>query len=294
MKVTIYTDGGADPNPGIGGWAALLRYGSHEKVLTGNDPHTTNNRMELTAAVKALEALTRPCEIEFHTDSEYLRRGITQWIDDWRQKGWRTAGGKPVSNADLWQKLDPLTQKHQIEWHWVRGHSGNPLNERVDALARQARMEITPEISVSPDAPRIYLRASCKGNPGPGGWGVVLETREGTTQASGSEPSTTNNRMEVRAAIEGLKLLPPGSEAQLFTTSDYLYQGATNWIRGWRQRNWQKRGGKEVANADLWQELDQLLKRYQVEWKNVKGAHGEDLQGLHEAARLAAEAVDIV
>jgi ribonuclease HI len=294
VKVTIYTDGGADPNPGIGGWAALLRFGQREKVLTGNEPHTTNNRMELTAAVKALEVLNRPCEIEFHTDSEYLRRGITKWIDNWRKKGWRTASGKPVSNADLWQKLDPLTKEHQIEWHWVRGHSGDPLNERVDDLAREARLEITPDLTVSPDAPRIYLRASCKGNPGPGGWGVVLESKEGTTQASGSEPETTNNRMEVRAAIEGLKLLPPGSEAQLLTTSDYLYQGATNWIRGWRQRNWQKRGGKPVANADLWQELDQMLKRYRVQWKNVKGTRGEELQGLDEAARLAADAVDFV
>lgn len=294
MKVTIYTDGGADPNPGLGGWAALLRYDGREKVLTGNEPHTTNNRMELTAAVKALEALNRPCEIEFHTDSEYLRRGITEWIDNWRKKGWRTAGGKAVSNADLWQKLDPLTKEHEIKWHWVRGHSGHPLNERVDDLARQARLEITPDLTVSPDAPRIYLRASCKGNPGPGGWGVVLETREGTTQASGSQPDTTNNRMEVRAAIEGLKLLPPGSEAQLLTTSDYLYQGATNWIRGWRRRDWQKRGGKPVANADLWQELDRLLKRYQVEWKNVKGTRGDELQGLDEAAKLAAEAIEVV
>lgn len=294
MKVTIYTDGGADPNPGIGGWAALLRYGQHEKVLTGNEPHTTNNRMELTAAVKALEALNRPSEIEFHTDSEYLRRGITMWIDSWRKKGWRTAGNKPVSNADLWQKLDQLVKEHEIEWHWVRGHSGNPLNERVDELARQARLEITPDLTVSPDAPRLYLRASCKGNPGPGGWGVVLESKEGTIQASGSEPGTTNNRMEVRAAIEGLKLLPPGSEAQLLTTSDYLYQGVTNWIHGWRRRNWQKRDGKPVANADLWQELDQLLQHYRVTWKNVKGERGGELQGLDEAAKLAAEAVDFV
>lgn len=294
MKVTIYTDGGADPNPGIGGWAAILRYGQREKVLTGNDPHTTNNRMEMTAAISALQTLTRPCKIEFYTDSEYLRRGITEWIDKWAEKGWKTENGKPVSNEDLWRELWPLTRRHEIEWRWVRGHSGDPLNERVDDLAREARLEITPGAELSPDAPRLHLRASCKGNPGPGGWGVVLEKGEDTTQLSGSEPETTNNRMELRAAIEGLDLLEPGEEVHVFTTSDYLYQGATNWIHGWRRRDWKKRNGKEIANADLWQELNHRMKEHNIVWVNAKGKQGDDVRGLQEAARLASDAVEIV
>ncbi|HSM58621.1 MAG TPA: ribonuclease HI [Candidatus Sulfomarinibacteraceae bacterium] len=294
MKVTIYTDGGSDPNPGIGGWAAILRYSQREKVLTGNHPNTTNNRMELTAAISALKALNRPCEIDFYTDSEYLRRGITEWIDKWAEKGWKTENGKPVSNEDLWRELWPLTRQHEIEWHWVRGHSGDPLNERVDDLAREARLAITPRAQLAPGAPRLYLRASCKGNPGPGGWGVVLEEGADTTQLSGSEPQTTNNRMEVRAAIEGLSLLEPGEEIQVYTTSDYLYQGATNWIHGWRRRDWKKRNGKAIANADLWQELDRLMKEHDVVWVNAKGKQGDDVRGLQEAARLASEAVEIV
>lgn len=290
-NVVIYTDGGSDPNPGIGGWAAILRLGEHEKVLTGNDPEATNNRMELTAAIRALEALKRPCAINFYTDSEYLRKGITEWIDDWAVKNWKKKG-KPIPNVDLWQTLWPLVKTHEINWHWVKGHAGNEYNERVDRLARKARLEITPDDVIDPNVPRLYLRASCKGNPGPGGWGVVLEEGDDTEQASGSEPQTTNNRMEITAAIEGLLLLPPGSEVQIFTTSDYVYQGITQWIRNWRKRNWMKKGGeKPVANADLWQALDKLADNYTIRWINAKG---RDLTGLEEAGKLAANAIQVV
>lgn len=284
-KVIIYSDGGCDPNPGIGGWAAVLRYGGHEKVLTGNDPASTNNRMELTAAIEALKALKRPCVITFYTDSQYVRKGITTYIERWAAKKW-----KDVANADLWQQLWPLVQKHHIEWQWVKGHAGNELNERVDQLARQARLEITPPEEIAADVPRLYLRSSCKGNPGPGGWGVVLEQGHDTYQTSGSALQTTNNRMEITAAIEGLLLLSPGSTVQIFTTSDYLYQGITQWIHGWRRRNWQKKGDQPVANADLWQALDRLSADYAVRWINTKG---QVLPGLTEAGQLAAAAVQV-
>ena len=135
--VTIYTDGACDPNPGPGGWAAILRYGRHEKVLSGSDPATTNNRMELTAALQALQALKRPCRAVLHTDSEYVRRGVTEWLPQWQARGWQRKGGA-LANVDLWQALAGEVQRHEIEWRWVRGHAGDPLNERVDALARAA------------------------------------------------------------------------------------------------------------------------------------------------------------
>lgn len=285
-KVLIYSDGGSDPNPGIGGWAAVLRYGEHEKVLTGNDPQTTNNRMELQAAIGALEALKRPSTVEFHTDSEYVRRGITEWIDAWAERDWQHKDGRPVANADLWQALQALVQQHDIEWHWVKGHAGDPLNERVDELARAARLAITPDANLRDDVPRLYLRSSCKGNPGPGGWGVVLEHDDEAEQSSGAATETTNNRMELTAALEGLLLLPAGSAVQVFTTSDYLYQGITRWIHGWRQRDWKKRDGRPVANADLWQALDALLQNYKVRWVNAKG---QELEPLAIAGKLAAE-----
>lgn len=135
--VTIYTDGACDPNPGPGGWAALLRYGKHEKILTGSASETTNNRMELTAAVEAFRALKRPCQVYIYTDSEYLKNGITRWMPAWRRRNWRRKGGT-LANVDLWQALDAAIQGHQVEWEWVRGHIGNVDNERVDRLARQA------------------------------------------------------------------------------------------------------------------------------------------------------------
>jgi len=286
MQVVIYADGGADPNPGIGGWATVLRYGTREKVLTGNDPQTTNNRMELTAAINALAALNRPSQVAFYTDSEYVRKGITEYIEKWAANDWQVKK-KPVANADLWSQLWELAKKHEIEWYWVKGHAGNELNERVDQLAREARLEITPVEEIAADVARLYLRSSCKGNPGPGSWGVVLETEDETREASGTADKTTNNRMEMTAAIEGLTLVPPGNAVQAFTTSDFLFQSITKWIHGWRQQNWHKKDGQPVANADLWQALDTLTKERTVRWINAKG---QALPALERAGRLAVEA----
>lgn len=289
MKVKIYTDGGADPNPGIGGWAAILQSGSHEKVLTGNEPWTTNNRMELKAAVEALKALKSSSEVEFHTDSEYLRRGITEWITRWRATGWQRRG-KAIQNKDLWQTLWTLSQNHAIEWHWVRGHSGDPLNERVDSLAREARLRVTPDKQVPSKATKLFVRGTCKGNPGPGAWGVVLEEPDGTEQISGTSYKTTNNRMELQAVLEGLRLLEPESSVYVVTMSDYVYMGATRWIYGWRNRNWRKKDGNPISNLDQWQELDRLLKQFDVQWISAKGNEA-DFRGLKEANLLSQNAL---
>jgi len=140
--VEIYTDGACSGNPGPGGWGVLLRYGDQVKELCGGDGgQTTNNRMELTAAIEALEALTRPSQVLLYTDSSYVRNGITSWLAGWKRNGWRTSAKQPVKNADLWQRLDEATQPHQIEWHWVKGHAGDVGNERADALANQGMTE---------------------------------------------------------------------------------------------------------------------------------------------------------
>ena len=136
--ITIHSDGACRGNPGPGGWGAVLRCGAHERTLSGAEAQTTNNRMELTAAIRALEALTRPSVVVLITDSEYLRKGMTEWLAAWKRRGWQTASRSPVKNADLWQQLDALAQRHQVEWRWVRGHSGDPGNEQADALARAA------------------------------------------------------------------------------------------------------------------------------------------------------------
>jgi ribonuclease HI len=141
-EVEIWTDGGCKPNPGPGGWAAVMRFGAHLRELTGAEPATTNNRMELTAAAAALEALRRPCRVVLHTDSEYVRNGVTRWVHGWVRSNWRNAKKEPVANYELWQRLLTAAKPHQVEWRWVRGHAGDVMNERADRLATAARDEL--------------------------------------------------------------------------------------------------------------------------------------------------------
>jgi len=140
--VDIFTDGACSGNPGPGGWGVVLRWDGHEKELHGGERATTNNRMELMAAIKALESLKRAVTVRLHTDSQYVKKGITEWIHDWKRRGWRTADKKPVKNIDLWQRLDAALAEHEIQWIWVRGHAGHPENERADALARRGIAEL--------------------------------------------------------------------------------------------------------------------------------------------------------
>jgi ribonuclease HI len=135
--IEIYADGACKGNPGPGGWGALLRHGGHERELFGGEAATTNNRMELTAVIRALEALKRPCRVRLYTDSQYVQKGISEWIHGWKKRGWKTSGNGPVKNADLWRRLDELAARHAVEWHWVKGHAGHPGNERADRLANR-------------------------------------------------------------------------------------------------------------------------------------------------------------
>jgi len=141
-EVTIFTDGACSGNPGPGGWGAILISGAHEREICGGEPATTNNRMELMAAIQALEALKRPCKVELHTDSQYVRKGITEWISGWKARGWRTADKKPVKNEDLWKRLDAARARHTVDWRWVKGHNGHELNERADGLANKGMREM--------------------------------------------------------------------------------------------------------------------------------------------------------
>ena len=142
-SVVIYTDGGCAPtNPGPGGWAAILIKGDHRKELKGGEPLSTNNRMELMAAISALEALKKPCLVDMHTDSQYVRHGITKYINNWKRNGWRTAAKQPVKNQDLWERLEAARHLHTVRWHWIKGHSGHEINDRADALVHEAREEM--------------------------------------------------------------------------------------------------------------------------------------------------------
>jgi ribonuclease HI len=141
-RVVVHTDGGAKGNPGPGGWGAILEWNGHRRELKGAEAHTTNNRMELMAAIMALETLKRTCEVDVHTDSQYVQKGISEWISGWKRNGWKTADKKPVKNADLWQRLDAAAARHKVRWHWVHGHAGHDLNERADELVGEAIAEL--------------------------------------------------------------------------------------------------------------------------------------------------------
>lgn len=141
-EVTLFTDGGCRGNPGPGGWGAVLLWGDHQKELKGFEADTTNNRMELTAAIEGLKALKRPVSVALYTDSQYVKQGITQWVHGWKKNGWKTSNKKPVKNQDLWEQLDELMGKHEVSWHWVKGHAGHPMNELADKLANDAMDEM--------------------------------------------------------------------------------------------------------------------------------------------------------
>lgn len=272
-RVTIYTDGGADPNPGPGGWAAILTHETTGRVreLSGGDGHTTNNRMELTAAIRALEALTQPCVVRIFTDSEYLRSGITRWVKKWAQDGWRRGRGKKqdVENADLWQRLLALAAEHEIAWEWVKGHAGDRHNERADWLATQEirRLYAAQQAAQPPDA-EVYLVVSARGARG--FWAASVRYEDEEQLLTGMETETTSNRLDVLAACGALSALPEGIRVRVNSLSDYLRNGATQWLPGWKRRGWLTKKGEPVKNRDVWERLDLEQTARQVEWPPAK------------------------
>lgn len=283
-QVTIYTDGSSDPNPGPGGWAAVLRFGEHERELSGGVPSATNNRMELRAAVEALQALKEPCRIDLFTDSEYLRRGITEWLPNWQQRGWRTQAKKPVANQDLWQDLLTALQQQHVEWHWVKGHAGHALNERVDRLARAAIPRTDPAMD---DAEAVYLFTAVSGHSASktGAWAAVLRQGDDTREVNGYEENTTTNRLHILAVAKGLRACSPGQKVYVYTPSDYVQQGASLWLARWQSNGWQTKDGRPVKNKAAWQELAQAAQELQVAWQVLKGE--ENIPDANRARELA-------
>jgi ribonuclease HI len=266
-----------------------VRWQDREWVLHGNDPDTTNNRMELHAAAAALallEGLLGRCQVNLYTDSQYVRQGITEWIDDWVSRGWRTGGKQAVKNQDLWRVLHRLTQAHEVTWHWLKGHAGHPLNERADRLATQAqralgRLQLASPGPVAPgvaesatdDRPavEICVRASCRGAQGWGGWGAVLRVDEHTRSLSGGEATTTSNAMLIQGATEALRALTKPCRVTVYSNADYLIKGASLWAEDWQARGWQTRDGKAVANRAAWETLLDAARPHTVTWVQAKG-----------------------
>src|SRR5687767_7184157 len=293
--VTIYTDGGADPNPGPGGWGIVLIHGATGAVkeMSGGNENTTNNRMELTAAIKALEALKQPCTVQFYTDSEYLRKGITEWLKKWKKSAWKVSG-EDIKNIDLWQRLEPLTQGHDIQWQWVKGHAGNEYNERADVLATEAIRAFRPEQprSLNEAEAEIYLGVSVR--DGDGLWGALVRAEGEEEIIIGQESGVTSNLMDLLAVTEALSLLPERIHVNVYTYSDYLRNGSMQWLKAWRQRGWKTKEGEPVKNKEAWQALEEELRIRKVSWPSLKDEvfPPAEFEQIEEAIREQMEAAD--
>lgn len=293
--IVIYTDGACSPNPGPGGWGAVILSGdSLLSELSGyGGDSSTNNRMELTGAVAALKSLQSPHRIVLYTDSQYLKNGITDWITTWQKNNWQTAARNPVKNADLWKDLLVQVKRHSVTWKWVRGHEENRWNNRADELAVAARKrEVKPVEqlkTVAPDDNDIHLftGVTCKHKSGIGGWAVLLTWRNRVRLLGAGVEGMTANQLYVRAVIAGLESLKKALPVHVHTHSGYLRDGADSWLDGWRKRDWQTRDGAPVSNRELWQQLSKLLEQHKVTF------HLEDRDEppcfLQEAKELARE-----
>jgi ribonuclease HI len=308
----IYTDGGAEPNPGVGGWGAVIIDSAtgERRELSGGEAHTTNNRMELGAAIRALEALEPGYQVDLYTDSSYLRLGITQWLRRWKVQGWRLRGGEPVKNDDLWRELEAAAARHRIRWHWVKGHSGQELNERAHQLAAveiaRLRGASRRDTSVStsttivegtggagpvpgtamPDA-EVLLKLSCAG--GRGAWAARVRRGVEDTVLGGEASQVTSNRLELLAAADVLAALPEQGTIEWRGGSDYLREGASKWLEGWRRRGYRTSGGEPVKNADLWRRLERPLATRSIRFGPATDADREGLAELDRAVKKRLE-----
>jgi ribonuclease HI len=305
---TIYTDGGCQPNPGPGGWAAIVLHQDRlAQELSGRDAVSTNNRMEITAALRALESLPDGSSVDLITDSTYLKNGITQWIAGWRRRGWLTAAKEPVKNQDLWRSLDSAAARHRINWRWTKGHAGNRWNERADELATAARgggtsatssgaLASTRELPVDDqDAVHAYLGVAWSGKQKSGGWCAILSFEGLQRELSGRADGQSSNATHLLSALQTLDALKRPLPVHLYTVSDYLEKGVTSWLASWKRNQWRTASGQPVASRELWQDLDDRLSQlrrggYVLTWHVV--ARESELPLLQEARILARKELD--
>jgi ribonuclease HI len=258
--------------------------------------------MELTAAIEGLSAVPLGSSVSIFPNSDYVIRGITEWVDGWEARGWKTSAGTDVLNQDLWRRLIVLTSQRSVEWKTDRNYAGVLLNDMASKLAVMA-IPSDNAVSLLPQPPRpipeqqfhdedtvyIYTDGACSENPGPGGWGAVIEDRKGSREINGSEDNTTNNRMELTAAIEAISRVDKSRSIILTTDSQYLKNGVETWLRNWERNNWQTSNKKEVKNQDLWMKISELQKTRKIQWRWVKGHSGHPQN--ERADKLAVEGV---
>ena len=306
-RITVYTDGGCRPNPGPGGWGAVVALPEGPLELSGGDASSTNNRMELTAAVRALEALPPGSQVDLITDSTYLEQGITRWLPGWRRRGWVTASREPVKNQDLWQALDAAARRHDVRWRWTRGHAGQAGNERAHELAAAAipaARRAAPAAAAAQSAPAtmpaagaaagaeadtvgVFLGVAWSSKARRGTWGAVLRWGEVERELAGGVAGASANVAHVAGAALALEAIRRPLPVCVVTVSDYLRDGATTWLPVWRQRGWKTREGQPVASQEWWQRLERQLTRLQVAWEVPDGDPPPEVERARQVARAA-------
>jgi ribonuclease HI len=286
-QIKIYTDGSCSPNPGPGGWGAvILPEKGKKRELSGKVAKTTNNRMELQAALEALKSLPVSSGIELYTDSRYLKNGITSWIDNWRRQKWLTTDKEKVKNRDLWESLDLEMNRHQVQWLWVKGHADDTYNERADELAVKARgREVLPLQDQT--AVHIFLGITWRQKVQIGSWAAVLKYQEHYKAIGGIVEDSSANCIHIQSATTALRSVKRKLPVHLYTSSGYLKEGAGNWIQGWQRNQWKTRDGKVVSNKGAWQELSILLQEFSVNFHVID----KEMPPCHcqEAKKLAQE-----
>ena len=306
-RIRVYTDGGCRPNPGPGGWGAVLMLPEGVRELSGSEPESTNNRMELTAAVRALEALPPGTDVELVTDSTYLKHGITKWLARWHRNGWLTGTKEPVKNRDLWLALDEAARRHRVTWSWARGHAGDAGNERAHVLAAAAipggaargaaagraatgAARAPGEAATGAEEPvEVFLGVAWSGSRGQGAWGAVLRHRGLEKELAGRLDLPSANAAHIASAALALEAVKRPLPVRVTTASDYLRDGATLWLAAWRQRGWRTREGGPVASREWWERLARQLARLPVEWEVADKE--EPPSALERARKLARAAL---
>jgi ribonuclease HI len=270
--IALYTDGSASPNPGPGGWAAILVEAGARRNLSGHEARTTNNRMELRAAIEGLRAVPRSARVRLHTDSQYVRLGITSYLPSWRANGWKTRARQPVANQDLWQALDETLQGREVTWVWVRGHAGHALNEAADRLARHAIPKVKAKPRPAPHEPeacQAYLAVSA--TPSHARWAIILASAGREESFEGEVRGATANALILHAAVQALRRSPKQSALTISAGARYLVDGASHSLVRWRANGWRTAAGAPVQNKPLWEEIARLSEGRNVrwEWKNA-------------------------
>lgn len=269
QHVQIYTDGSCSPNPGQGGWGVVIIDDEDQtRTLKGREQQSTNNRMELTAAIRALQDLAGPHKVDLFTDSQYVKKGVNDWLANWQRRGWTTISGEEVRNKDLWQALAEQVVRHDVSWNWVKGHGTDRWNNLADELAGSVRQQVILPLD-DMNAVHIFLAITWRQKFAAGAWAGVMQYHNHYRVIGDVREEGTGNSLHIFSATTALKELKRNLPVHVYSTSGYLKDGAGKWLNQWEKRDWLTREGLEVSNKNEWQALSALLGQLSVTFHQI-------------------------